>query len=247
MYPRVRSIKARVILIASILLLQSICYVVHGQSMNDNFVQDNFSHRINLYDVNGRPVGIDGLETKGSAFFNPKWKQGWISLADGRIFSGLPVKLDLEKQTVHYMRTDGSDVEVERGQIKELAMLDTVNGVVVAFRFLNGLQPIDNQSQTNFYLLLDSGKVCFVESMRKEFKQDKDDFSGDTHREYRFYSDFYVLSAGKMTRIKKDSKFFLDLTSDKHDQMEDYLQKNKVSFRSIDDIGRFISYYNGLP
>ncbi|HTR31612.1 MAG TPA: hypothetical protein VMH27_20210 [Puia sp.] len=247
MDPRVTSKKASVILLAGILLLQTIPCMVHGQSMNDNFVQDDYAHRINLYDVNGRPIGIDGVETKGSPFFTPKWKQGWFRLADGRTFSVVTLKLDLEKQVVHYLRADGTDIEVDRGQIRELAMLDTINGVVMAFRFLNGLQPIDNQSQTNFYLLLDSGKVSFLESMRKELKQDKEEFSGETHREYNLYSDFYVLSAGKMTRIKKDAKFFLELTNDKRGQMEDYLQKNKVSFRSIDDIGRFISYYNGLP
>ncbi len=50
-----------------------------------------------------------------------------------------------------------------------------------------------------------------------------------------------------MTRIKRDSRFFLELTFDKHDQMEDYLTKNKVSFRSAEDIRQFIHYYNGLP
>lgn len=246
-YPGVISKTVRLFLFAGILLLQAVPCVVRAQSMNDNFVQDNFAHRINLYDVNGRPIGIDGLETKGSPFFTPKWKQGWFRLADGRSFSGVLLKLDLEKQTVHYLRADGTDIEVDRGLIRELAMLDTLSGVTLAFRFLNGLGPIDNQSQTNFYLLLDSGKVCFLESMRKEFKQDKDDFSGDTHREYKLYSDFYVESAGKMIRIKKDANFFLELTNDKHGQMEEYLQKTKVSFRSIDDIGRFIHYYNGLP
>jgi hypothetical protein len=245
-YAGVISARARLILFAGI-LLQAVPNVVRAQTMNDNFVQDDFSHKINLYDVNGRPIGIDGIETKGSPFFTPKWKQGWFRLADGRTFSVVTLKLDLEKQVVHYLRADGSDIEVDRGQIKELAMLDTINGVIVAFRFLNGLQPIDNQSQTNFYLLLDSGKVSFLESMRKELKQDKEGFSGETHREYNLYSDFYVLSAGKMTRMRKDAKFFLQLTNDRRGQMEDYLQKTKVSFRSIDDIGRFINYYNGLP
>jgi hypothetical protein len=29
--------------------------------------------------------------------------------------------------------------------------------------------------------------------------------------------------------------------------MDDYLQKTKVSFKSIDDIRQFIHFYNGLP
>jgi len=213
----------------------------------DNFVQDDFQHKINLYDVNGRPIGNEAVETKGSPLFVTKWKLGWIRLANGSFFPGVPLKLDLEKQIAHYRRADGSDIEVAPGQVKELVMIDTIAGSTVVYRFVCGFQPIDNQSETNFYLLLDSGRVSIMESMRKVFKQDKDDFSGETHKEYKLYDDFYVFSAGKMTRIRRYPKFFLELTNEKKGQMDDYLQKTKVSFRSIEDIRRFIRYYNELP
>jgi len=221
-------------------------YMVHSQS-GDNFVQNDFQHKINLYDVNGRPIGGEAVETKGSPLFLAKWKLGWISLTNGSFFPGVPLKLDLEKQVAHYRRADGSDIEVAPGQVKELVMLDTLSGAAVAYRFVCGFPPIDNQSKNSFYLLLDSGRVSILESLRKVFKQDKDDFSGETHREYKLYDDFYVFSADKMARIKKDSKFFLELTNDKKGQMDDYLQKTKVSFKEIEDIRRFIRYYNGLP
>ena len=246
MYPGVTSIKAPVILFAGILLLQMIPCMVHGQALS-NFVQDDFQHKINLYDVNGHPIGSEAVETNGSPLLTVKWKLGWIRLADSRFFPGVPLRLDLEKQVVHYKRADGNDMEVEPGQVKELAILDTVAGAAVVYQFSCGYQPIDNQSETSFYLVLDSGRVSFLESMRKEIRQEKSDFSGDAHREYTLYSDFYVCCKGKLTRIKKDAKFFLDLTNDKHDQMEDYLRTGKVSFRSVDDIRQFIHYYNGLP
>jgi hypothetical protein len=242
MYRGVTSVKPLVVLFASI-LLQTISCMVHGQ---DNFVQDRFQH-IALYDVNGHPIGNDAMETKGSPFFVAKWKLGWFSLADGRFFAGVPVRLDQEKQIVHYRRADGSDFDMPPGLVKEVVMLDTVAGVSVTYRFVSGFQPIDNQSGINFYLLLDSGKVSFLESTRKIYKESKDDFSGEKHMEYSVYTDFYVFSAGKMERIKRDPKYFLGLTKDKQDQMNDYLEKNKVSFRSIEDIRQFVHYYNGLP
>ena len=237
--------RVAVILFASI-LLQTIPCIVHSQSA-DNFVQNDFQHRINLYDVNGHPIGGEAIETKGSPLFLTKWKLGWMRLADGRIFPGVPLKLDLQNQVVHYRRADGNDIEVEPGQVKELAILDTLAAVNVVYRFICGFPPIDNQSLTSFYLLLDSGKISLLESMRKVFKQDKDDFSGETRREYSLYSDFYVVSNGKMARIKTEPRFFVELTNDRKRQMDDYLQKTKVSFKSIDDIRQFIHFYNGLP
>jgi len=246
MYPRVISKKAPVILFAGILLLQLIPCMVHGQPP-PNFAQDDFQHKINLYNVNGLPIVNEAAGTEGSPLFVTKWKLGWIRLADNRFFTGIPIELDLEKQQVHYKRADGNDIEVVPGQVKELGILDTIAGTAVVYRFACGYQPIDNQSATSFYLILDSGKVCFLESMRKAIYQEKDDFSDDSRREYKLYNDFYVFYQGKMARIKKDSKFFLELTNDKHDQMKDYLTKNKVSFRSVEDLGQFIHYYNGLP
>src|SRR5579871_756245 len=99
MYSRAISIKAPVILIG-ILLLQAINPALYAQSMNDNFVQDDFSHRISLYDVNGHPLGTDAIETKGSPYFAVKWKLGYLRLSDGRYFPGVPLKLDLQKHVV---------------------------------------------------------------------------------------------------------------------------------------------------
>jgi hypothetical protein len=227
-------------------MLQLVPCRVHGQSP-PNFVE-NQGHMVSLYDVNGHPLVNPALETKGSPLFVAKWNLGWIRLADGRFFAGVPLELDLEKQQVHYRRSDGIEIEVEPGQVHQLAILDTIAGKAVAFQFACGFDPIDNQSETSFYLLLDSGKVCFLESMRKKVYKEEDGYSaGNTRREYKLYDEFYVYHQEKMTRIKKDTQFFLDLTNDKHDQMNDYLKKNKVSFRSMEDIRQFIDYYNGLP
>lgn len=234
-----------VILFAGIFLLTTPCRA-HSQPPS-NFAQDDFQHKIILYDVDGHPISNEAIETKGSPLFLTKWKLGWIRLSDGRLFPGLPLILDLQKQVVHYRRADGNDIEVEPGQVKEFVILDTLAGASAVYRFASGFQPIDNQSRTSFYLLLDSGKVSLLESMRKVLKQDKNEFSGETNREYSLYNDFYVVSGGKIARIKKDSKFFLELTNDKQRQMDDYLQKTRVSFRSIEDIRQFIHYYNGLP
>jgi hypothetical protein len=225
-------------------MLQLIPCRIHGQSP-PTFVQSD--NRINVYDVNGHPLVNPAVETEGSPLFITKWNLGWIRLVDGRFFSGVPLKLDLEKQTVHYKRSDGNEIEVEQGQVHQLAILDTLAGTAVAYQFVCGFAPIDNQSETSFYLLLDSGKVWFLESMQKKIYKEKNDYSGINVREYKLYNDFYVYNQEKMRRIKKDTKFFLELTNDKHDQMEAYLNKNKVSFRSMEDIRQFIHYYNGLP
>jgi hypothetical protein len=234
-----------IIILAGGFLLQTATSQVHGQEP-PNFVQGN-SGRMSLYDVNGHPIVNPAVETEGSPLFIPKWKVGWLRLANNQFFAGVDLELDLERQKVYYKRPDGTEIQVEPGQVKGLAITDTLAGAIVVYQFVCGFQPIDNQTETSFYLMLDTGRVTFLESMRKRFIQEKDEFGGNDTREYRIYTDFYVFSRGKITRVKKDVKFFQELTSDKHDQMEDYLKKNKVSFKSDADIRQFIHYYNGLP
>jgi hypothetical protein len=236
---------APIIILAGFFLLQPATSPVYGQQP-PNF-DPTSSGRINLYDVNGHPIVNPGVETNGSPLFLPKWKLGWLRLADNQFFSGVELELDLERQKVYYKRPDGSEIQVEQGQVKALAILDTIAGSIVVYQFVCGFQPIDNQTETSFYLMLDSGRMTFLESMRKRFYQEKDEFSGNDTKEYRIYTDFYVFCRGKIFRVKKDIKFFQELTSDKHDQMDDYLKKNKVSFKSDEDVRKFIHYYNGLP
>ena len=62
-----------VILFAGIFLPAIPCSV-HSQPPA-NFAQDDFQHRIVLYDVDGHPIGGEAVETKGSPLFLTKWKQ----------------------------------------------------------------------------------------------------------------------------------------------------------------------------
>lgn len=225
-------------------MLLLIPFGVHGQALSGTV--DNTGRNVSIFDASGRPLINPDVETEGSPLFIAKWKLGWIRLADSSLFAGVPLELDLEKQTVRYKRSDGVEIGVEQGKVRSIAIMDTVAGQLVSYQFSCGFPPIDNQSATSFYLQLDSGKICLLESLRKRFYQEKK-YTGESSQEYRLYDEYYVYYKGKMIGVRKDTKFFLALTNDKHDQMEAYLKNNKSSLRSVDDIWQFIHYYNGLP
>lgn len=225
-------------------LLQLIPSRVHAQEP-PNFVPSY--QTVNVYDVNGHALGVGSAEINGTPLFTPKWKLGLIRLVDGRTFTAVPVQVDLEKQLVYFKKPDGSAEEVQPGLVKQVIVLDTMGTTNVTFQFVSGYPPIDNQTVTNFYLLLDSGKVSFLESVRKRYYEQKNELTSEITKEYRTYEDFYVFEQGKINRIKKDQKFFLELTNDKSNQMQAFLASNKISFKSEEDIRRFLHYYNGLP
>jgi hypothetical protein len=242
MFGKVKKKALQYIFIAAF-FLQAISNPVAAQSVIED---NNFDKTIRIYDANGRAMANPAIEAVGSPLFLPNWKLGWIRLADSRVFTAVPLRFDLEQQEVHYKRADGTDVDVQSGQIKQMAITDTIAGAPVVYEFLSGFPPIDNQTETSFYLVLDSGRVSLLESLRKKIFQDKNAYAGSFVKEYRLYSDLYVVINGKLIRIKWDAKFFRGLTRDKQMQMDDFLNKNTVSFKSDEDIRKFIHFYNGL-
>ena len=234
-------------------LLFSLVAIVLSQSISNRVIAqtsvegNSFDKTVRMYDENGRPLTNAAVEAQGTPYFLAKWKTGAIRLTDSRVFTGVLLKLDLEQQEVHYKRADGTDIDIQPGQVKQMTITDTIAGVLKIYPFLCGFPPIDNQTETSFYLLLDSGRVCLLESLRKKLYQEKNAYAANFVKEYRMYNDFYVVSDGKLIRIKKDLKFFQQLTSDKQAQINDYLTKNKVSFKSLDDIQRLIHYDTAGP
>jgi hypothetical protein len=244
MYTKANTITRLVLSFAAIVLWQGLFNPVTAQSSIEG---NNFDKTIRMYDENGRPLTNAAIDAQGTPYFLSNWKMGAIRLTDSRVFTAVPLKLDLEQQEVHYKRADGTDIDIQPGQVKQITITDTIAGILKTYQFLSGLPPIDNQTETSFYLLLDSGRVSLLESLRKKLYQEKNAYAANFVKEYRMYNDFYVVSDGKLVRIKKDLKFFQQVTSDKQAQISDYLTKNKVSFKSLDDIQRLIHYYNGLP
>lgn len=230
--------------ILGFLLLQVICFP--GYSQTSPIESNNFDKTIRIYDESGHPLKNAAIEAVGTPLFLPNWKLGWIRLADNRVFTAVPLKLDLEQQEVHYKRADGTDIDVQPGQIRQMAIVDTIAGTPVLYQFLSGFEAIDNQTETSFYLVLDTGRVILLESLRKKLFQEKNAYAASFVKEYRLYNDLYIVSSGKMIRVKRDAKFFQRLTKDEQTRMDDFAEKNKITFKSEEEIRKYIDYYNGL-
>src|SRR5215469_8414276 len=129
------------------LFLQAAIHPVAAQSVIEG---NNFDKTIRIYDANGKPMINGAIDAVGSPFFLPNWKLGSIRLINNMFFPSVPLKLDLEQQEVHYRRGDGTDVDVQPGQIRQITVTDTIAGAPVTYQFLSGFPPIDNQTETSF-------------------------------------------------------------------------------------------------
>jgi hypothetical protein len=232
-------------LLAGVLFLSLLYSKAHAQQ---TVMQNDFEHKVNLYNVNGKPWENPELGTTGNPFFLPKWKYGRIRLADNNVFSSILLRLDLQRQEVHFMQADKVEMFLPTGSVREISLFDSIAGIPVSYNFECGYPAIDNLNENNFYMVVSSGRIKLLKSITKSIRQDKDALSGEVQKEYRQNEDYYFLPSGetKLTRYKKDKSYLLTIMKDKYTEVEAFMEKNKLSYKSAADIQKLVDYYNSL-
>jgi hypothetical protein len=203
---------------------------------------------LSIFDKDGRPFTNPDEDVSGTPFFLPEWKYGALRLHDSVGYDHVRMRLNLQTQQVHFLNKNNLEMALPKGFIIGLILRDSsASGGPSAYTFQCGFPPIDNQDRNNFYRVLVSGRLALLESIRKVMSTEKNELSGEEKKNIRDYTDYYIFSDGVMKRMKKDKASVLALMVDKKDKVEAYATSGKLNFKSIDDIGQIIAYYNGLP
>lgn len=232
--------------VAGVLFFLSLESNIYAQSTAtvDN---DLVSHKFAMYDANGRPFVNPYRDIAGTAFFIDAWKYGIIVTDDNSVFGNMQFRIDLKDQQVHFKKPDNTELVIQSGAVKQITLFDSAGKSPAVYVFQCGVPSIDNQNEKNFYQILSDGKkIKFLKSLRKSIHEEKDGFSGEVHKEFRQYEDYYFLVKNNIERIKRDKDYVLAYMSDKNRQIDAFLQKNKISFKSMDDIKKLVDYYNSL-
>jgi hypothetical protein len=213
----------------------------------DGFVaQTGSSLSYNVFDRNGRTFINPAPDVAGTPFYSEEWRIGTLVVMDNRRYDSVKLRLNLQSGEVHLLDSNGKEIALAKGYIKEVYWPGKVRGIPGGTRFQNGFPTVDEQDAYSYYEVLSKGKFWLLHSIRKVISQRKDDLSGEIRREYQTYEEYYVCDGKTMQRVKKDKAFILATLSDKRDSIEAFIEKNKLKLKSIDDIRQTIDYYNTL-
>jgi hypothetical protein len=206
-----------------------------------------FQTNLEVFDKNGQPFANPTEDVSGSPFFLPAWTSGMIRLRDSTGYTNIQLRLNLLSQEVHYQDRNKVEMALPKGFILEVVLKDSASphGPQL-YTFRCGYPPVDNQDQNNLYRVLASGKLTLLESVRKVVVTQKNEVSGEMQKEFHEYDDYYIYQNGAVHRLKRDKASILSLMADQQDKVSAFVESNKTSFKSIEDIGRLIVYYNEL-
>jgi hypothetical protein len=204
---------------------------------------------LSVFNLDGQPFINPGEDVTGTPFFIAYWNAGKARLHDSaRHVTGL-VRLNLATQQLHYLDSNKVEMTLPKGFIREVLLRDTsAAGAPRIYTFRCGFPPVDNQDANNLYCVLTDGAMTLLESIRKVLVTQKNDLTGEVKHEFHEYDDYYLYHGGTMQRLKKDKEFILaQIDASRRPQARAFAEKERLDFKSIDDIGRLIAYCNGLP
>jgi hypothetical protein len=220
-----------------------------AQNGQQNWVTTSYiNESVSIFDNNGQPFRNPEDDVSGSSFFLADWKYGRIRLHDSTGYDHIRIRLNLQTQEVHFLNKNNTEMALPKGFVIGIILQDSqAVGGPAAYTFQAGFPSIDNQDRNNFYRVLADGRLELLESIRKVIVTNKNAMSGEEKKEINEYTDYYLFSAGALKKMKKDKAFLLTAMDDKKDKVAAYAADNKLNFKSIDDIGQIIRYYNALP
>ena len=215
--------------------------VVYSQQ---NTFDQTIASDIKIFDANGKPFVNPNSDIAGSAFIIDNWKYGIITMSNNRAFTKRLLRLDVEKQEIHYLSENNTEMYVGNNYIKQVTFTDSAHIPITEYNFQSGFPSIDEQDEKFLYRIICDGKIKMIESIRKRVITDKNDLSGEISKEYRTYEDYYLYTDKSIQRLKKDKTFLLSLMTDQKDKIDAFVNANKLNYKWPEDVKKIINYYN---
>jgi hypothetical protein len=185
--------------------------------------------------IGGTPLtGQAYMNVKGSPYLLENWEKGSVTLASGKKFENLDLKFDQVINQVIFQDVDGS----MKAFSQPIAAF-TIGKDANEHEFYRGVDGI-------FYEKLVTGKVTLWKKNHKTIIDEKPYGSASVQRNILNNNSYYTGDLGQLTKIKNDKKSVLALLSDKAEDIEEYMKKQKLNTKTESDLIRVVMYYNGL-
>lgn len=180
-------------------------------------------------------------DVEGSPYLYPSFNTGTLFLGDNKtIINNLQIRFNVLKEIVTYKDATGVEL-VPSSLVKQFVIVN--NDKKQTFRL--GFQPVDDFTLNTYYeVLSDDGGPLILKKNTKTLLSRKEYNSSKVTDIYLDATKYYVAKEnGELTKFKTDKKSLTSYFPDKQSEMEQYLSKNKISFKNDDDLAKLFNYY----
>lgn len=228
-----------------IVLFFTVNQYLAAQTNNIN-TTGKFGSQIFLSDVYGRAFENKYTDINGTAYFMPEYKFATIVLSDGRKFDHVKAKLNLLEHEVVFIASNGAEGYIGKGMVHFIYFYDTTSACIKTFLFASGFPKIDNQSNINFYQVLNIGTANLLKYINKNMEERGNELSGEKYKEFITRENLYFVDKELILRVKKDKAFFAQLFKGNADVFNQFILEHKINFKTEEQLIQLVDFYNSL-
>lgn len=186
----------------------------------------------------------------GTPYFADEWMKSEVIMSDGRI-AEFPLKYDVYNKEVRIKRSLGDSIVLYPYQIKGFRILNQENNTMQPFVKIEHLKTSKGILPITFLYIIHNNKVGLFKHYSKIIR--KADYKGAynaVNRTYDLLEDnseyFFKKPDNSLVQIKFSKKSVLEAMNDKEEAIKSYLDKEKISIKSENDLIKVIQYYENL-
>jgi hypothetical protein len=228
-------------------------FLLIGFFMNESFGQlefrnSNVGRLINLEDFNGRSLLKKyDPDISGSPFINADWMPAKITLSKGKEIGSLLIKLNIESNELYFLDSIGKEMVAKEGLIKKIDFINYYSKDSIRYIFKSGYPNIDKQNENYIYQVFTEGKIELLAKKIKYIRTVKDEVSGEITKDFVDGAmTLYVYSFDNIQPFQPKIDFVISLLIDKQEEVNTFINANKINLKKTSDLIKLFSYYNKL-
>lgn len=199
-----------------------------------------------LNDVSGSPIHLKSdYNIEGTPFFSNEYCLANLKVRNGRKYTGVEVKLNLQDNAVIYRMQDGQDM-LATTPLETIEFITCLDGGPPKL-FQAGYPGIDRQSDQTFYQVLDSGFATLLKYYKISFRDEKPYSSASVTRIYQEVPVYYAyIPANGMSRLGNTIEPLLKLFPDNKEKIVYYFKTHDLQLRREGDLRKLFAFSNTL-
>lgn len=215
----------------SLFLPLGICVGQQGRNLDDH-VLIKMSQQSVFQEVN---------DYEGSPYLNDDFLLGDVFINDGR-YQNVLLRYNIYKDYIEFKKDSRSYILDPNKKVQKITI---GSNVFVVEEF-----PFRSQKKLGYLMLLDSGKASLMMKHIVSYREPQPPKPIETEGKPARYSElpdvFYFKVGNEEIKEIESLKKMIEGFPDKHDQLNEFAKKEKISVRKKDELIKLIQYYNSL-
>ena len=189
--------------------------------------------------------GIPWSRVTGSPFWNDNWRLASLYDKNDKIIATLPVRLNLNTSSVHFIDQKGEELSLDPDEIRKVVFLqDEITGPGAVFISYVPNAYFGDAKNNNYLQVMNEGKASLLAYNRRYVGKGDSSSPGQQRYYYKNEVSYYMARNNKVERLKKLGKEQIFMLLPGANAFDEWVTENKLNMKKEADIKKFIDYYN---